>query len=156
MSKILENFPSQSKNILYTYNTLCRIIDVNKTNHHTFLSNGKLLAFVSSEGIKIIIDFHLNASKNHAKSLTLRYDDICLEFSPKIFDSMILIKDKNKKSKEFHITAYDISDLELNKPTYTLVVDSTMSLFYKWNPELKKYILIITILKFIAKAKGKI
>jgi len=59
MSKILENFPSQSKNILYTYNTLCRIIDVNKTNHHTFLSNGKLLAFVSSEGIKIIIDFHL-------------------------------------------------------------------------------------------------
>jgi len=60
-----------------------------------------------------------------------------------------LIKDKNKKSKEFHITAYDISDLELNKPTYTLVVDSTMSLFYKWNPELKEYILIITSNKIL-------
>jgi len=71
MKKILDNFPSQSKNIIYTYSTLCRIIDVNKTNHHTFLSNGKLLAFVSGEGIRIIIDFHLNILLKMLKDLHL-------------------------------------------------------------------------------------
>ncbi len=148
MKKILDNFPSQSKNIIYTYSTLCRIIDVNKTNHHTFLSNGKLLAFVSGEGIRIIIDFHLNPIEN-AKRLTLSNEDIRLEFSPKIFDSLILIKDKSNISKEFHIIAYDIRDLELNKPTHTLVVNSTTNLFYRWNPNYKEYILIITSSKIL-------